>query len=108
MSNSLYDQGVEKVGGAFKLTVLLQKRVRELVRGATPLVNADETANPIDVALDEILQDKISFEVHDFSDLDKPVIAAKEKAVQEKAVQAEKPEKKQAKEKDKKRTKIAF
>jgi DNA-directed RNA polymerase subunit omega len=47
-----------KVGSTFALTVLLQKRCQELVRGATRLVETD-LKNPIDVALEEVLQGKI-------------------------------------------------
>jgi DNA-directed RNA polymerase subunit omega len=58
-----YDQAIEKVGGAFKLSVLLQRRIRELVRGARPLVKLDTGVqmNPIEIALKEILEDKICF-----------------------------------------------
>jgi len=47
-----------KVGGTFALTVLLQKRCQELVRGAQKLVEF-EAKSPIDIALEEILQGKI-------------------------------------------------
>lgn len=52
------EDAVRKVGGRFKLTVLLEKRVRELVKGAPKLVDTD-AINPIDIALDEILAGKI-------------------------------------------------
>ena len=40
----------EKFGGRFKLTVIVQRRLRELCRGAAPLVET-ESKNLIDVAL---------------------------------------------------------
>jgi len=46
------------VGGRFKLTALLQKRVRELVRGAPRLVSLD-TRNFMEIALQEVLEQKI-------------------------------------------------
>jgi len=54
-----------KVGGLFKLTVLLQKRIRELVNGAPKLV---ETASEdiVHIALMEVEQDKITLD--DMSD----------------------------------------
>lgn len=52
------EEAVRRVGGRFKLTVLLEKRVRELVKGAPSLVETD-AINPIDIALDEILAGKI-------------------------------------------------
>ncbi len=52
------------VGGSFRLSVLLQKRIIELVRGAPPVIeNADKERGPIDVALREILEGKISLEM---------------------------------------------
>src|SRR5262245_59072246 len=46
------------VGGRFALCVLLQKRVHELVKGAPKLVDYD-SRNLIDIALEEIIQNKI-------------------------------------------------
>ncbi len=53
------DDIIEKVGGRFKLTALIQKRWLELMRGARPLV---DTANKttMEVVIDEILQEKIT------------------------------------------------
>ncbi len=48
----------KKIGNTFALTVLLQKRCQELVRGAQKLVEF-EAKNPADIALEEILQGKI-------------------------------------------------
>jgi DNA-directed RNA polymerase subunit K/omega len=54
----------KKMGGRFKMTVLIQKRVQELVRGASPLVVIDKELKPsvIDVAVEEILLGKVAFE----------------------------------------------
>lgn len=51
---AIYDQ----CGGVFKTTVLLQKRVRELNRGAERLIVTD-LKNPIDIALLEIEQGRL-------------------------------------------------
>ncbi len=61
MDKSEIDRMAEKFGGRFKLTVLLQKRVRELVKGAPRLVECDHK-NLIDVALEEVRQGKLQFE----------------------------------------------
>jgi DNA-directed RNA polymerase subunit omega len=55
------DEIVNKVGGRFKLTALIQKRMLELMDGARPLV---ERANMTDleVVIQEILQDKIAID----------------------------------------------
>lgn len=47
-----------KVGGRFKVTALLQKRIRELVAGAPRLIEI-KSDNPIDVAIEEIRAGKI-------------------------------------------------
>lgn len=49
---------VQKVGGRFKLSTLIQKRMVALNRGARPLVEM-QTKNPMEVVVQEILQDKI-------------------------------------------------
>ncbi len=49
---------VQKVGGRFKLSSLIQKRMVALNRGARPLVEA-MTSNTMEVVVQEILQDKI-------------------------------------------------
>ncbi len=59
MINELREEGiVNKVGGRFKLSTLIQKRVVALTRGARPLVEID-TSDRIQIAIQEILQDKI-------------------------------------------------
>lgn len=49
---------VNKVGGRFKLSTLIQKRMVALNRGARPLVEL-KTKNPMEIVVQEILQDKI-------------------------------------------------
>ncbi|MEQ8768560.1 MAG: DNA-directed RNA polymerase subunit omega [Planctomycetota bacterium] len=52
MDQQLLKEARRRVGGIFKLTALLQKRCRELVKGASPLVNP-KGLTPIEVALKE-------------------------------------------------------
>ena len=74
-----------RVGGAFRLSVLLQKRIIELVRGAPPVIDHPERERgPIEVALREILDGKISLEMIAPEDFDKLV----EQARQEKEARA--------------------
>jgi len=55
------DDIIDKVGGRFKLTALIQRRWLELMRGARPLV--DPTGKtPMEVVIEEILQDKIGID----------------------------------------------
>ena len=49
---------VNKVGGRFKLSTLIQKRLVALNAGSRPLVDA-HTDNKMEIVLQEILQDKI-------------------------------------------------
>ncbi len=47
-----------KVGGPFRLTTLIQKRMVALMQGAEPLVQLD-TDDRMKIVIQEILQDKI-------------------------------------------------
>ena len=49
---------IKKVGGRFKLSTLIQKRLVQLNAGARPLVDA-KNENKMQVVINEILQDKI-------------------------------------------------
>ena len=64
------DEVVAKVGGRFKLTTLIQKRMLELMDGARPLVDRG-TLTDLEVAIQEILQDKITID-YEASGLDQP------------------------------------
>jgi DNA-directed RNA polymerase subunit omega len=55
------DEIVNKVGGRFKLTALIQKRMLELMDGARPLVDRDGLTD-LEVVVQEILQDKIAID----------------------------------------------
>jgi len=50
---------VNKVGGRFKLSTLIQKRLVQLNAGSTPLVSATANGDKMSIVLQEILQDKI-------------------------------------------------
>ena len=50
----------------FLVSSLLQKRAQELVRGAPPLVDT-RSDNPIAIALDEILEGRITLDKYDAS-----------------------------------------
>ena len=51
---------IEKVGGKFKLTVLVQKRLGELMQGGRPLIEDTEGKTNLQIVIQEILQDKIT------------------------------------------------
>ncbi|MEA2711364.1 MAG: DNA-directed polymerase subunit omega [Phycisphaerales bacterium] len=64
------DEIVNKVGGRFKLTALIQKRMLELMDGARPLVERGNLTD-LEVVIQEILQDKIAID-YEGSGLDRP------------------------------------
>ena len=55
------DEIVNKVGGRFKLTALIQKRMLELMDGARPLVERGSMTD-LEVVIQEVLQDKIAID----------------------------------------------
>ncbi len=60
MLDELKEEGiVNKVGGRFKLSTLIQKRMIMLNQGYKPLVDMPRTADKMAVVIQEILQDKI-------------------------------------------------
>ena len=79
MDKSGIDRLAEKFGGRFKLTVLIQKRVKELVKGAAKLVETDHK-NLIDVAIEEIRQGKLQWEGMESGDDDERKPRKKEKS----------------------------
>ncbi len=54
---------VNKVGGRFKLSTLIQKRLVQLNQGSRALVNVD-THDKMSIVLAEIMQDKISLSMN--------------------------------------------
>ena len=64
------DEIVNKVGGRFKLTALIQKRMLELMDGARPLVERGSMTD-LEVVIQEILQEKIAID-YEGSGLDRP------------------------------------
>ncbi|MBN1787763.1 MAG: DNA-directed RNA polymerase subunit omega [Sedimentisphaerales bacterium] len=49
-----------KVGGAFKLSALIQKRMAELLEGSRPLIEDTEGKTMMEIVVEEIMQDKIA------------------------------------------------
>ena len=53
---------VEKVGGRFRLSALIQRRMLELMQGSRPLIDDTRGKTMIEIAVQEIVEDKIAFE----------------------------------------------
>ncbi|MDO8301727.1 MAG: DNA-directed RNA polymerase subunit omega [Sedimentisphaerales bacterium] len=51
---------IDKVGGKFKLTALIQKRMLELMQGSRPLIADIVGKTHMEIAVSEILHDKIA------------------------------------------------
>jgi DNA-directed RNA polymerase subunit omega len=63
MLDELKEEGiVQKVGGRFKLSTLIQKRMVALNTGARPLVEL-RTTDKMAIVIQEIIQDKIYLDV---------------------------------------------
>jgi DNA-directed RNA polymerase subunit omega len=62
---------VQKVGGQFKLTALIQRRLVEIMQGSRPLVERKKGMTDIEVVIQEILDDKVGID-YDNSDVPRP------------------------------------
>ncbi len=71
---------VKKVGGHFKLTALIQRRLVELVQGQRPLVERKSPdgrkLTDMEIVIQEILEDKIGID-YDKSDITPPAKSGK-------------------------------
>jgi DNA-directed RNA polymerase subunit omega len=65
------DEIVRKVGGRFKLTALIQKRMVEIIQGSRPMVERKRGMTDMEVVIQEILEDKIGID-YDKSDIPLP------------------------------------
>lgn len=64
------DDLINKVGGRFRLTALIQKRWLELLQGARPLVNPSGKTE-MEIVIEEIAEGKIAID-HEASGLAPP------------------------------------
>jgi len=53
---------INKVGGKFRLTALVQRRLGELMQGGRPLIKDTEGKSMLEIVIQEILQDKIAID----------------------------------------------
>lgn len=53
---------IQKVGGKFKLTALVQRRVSELLQGSRPLIDDTQDRTLLEIAIQEIVRDKVVIE----------------------------------------------
>ena len=63
MIEALRNDGIiDKVGGRFKLTALIQRRWLQLLQGARPMIDP-KGLTEMEVVIKEILEGKIDFEI---------------------------------------------
>ena len=62
---------VNKLGGRFKLTALIQRGMVELIQGAKPLVERKPGQTDMEVVIQEILEDKIGID-YELSSVTRP------------------------------------
>lgn len=63
------DRVINELGGRFKFTALVQHRIRQLMEDARPLVERNGRSN-FEVAVQEIVEGKITLELPDVSEKD--------------------------------------
>lgn len=56
---------VDKVGGKFKLSALIQKRMKEIMEGSRPLIEDTKGKTLMEIVVEEIMEDKITYELED-------------------------------------------
>ena len=53
---------VNRLGGRFKLSALMQKRMLELMQGSRPLIEDTEGLTTMEIVVQEILEEKIAID----------------------------------------------
>ena len=53
---------INKLGGRFKLSALIQKRIVEIMQGSRPLIDDVEGKTMMEIVIEEIKQDKITID----------------------------------------------
>ena len=57
-----HEELITKIGGRFRFTALVQKRLVELMEGSRPLVERKLGMTDIELVIEEIRQDKIAID----------------------------------------------
>jgi DNA-directed RNA polymerase subunit omega len=58
-----HEELMNKVGGSFKLSVLIQKRMKEIMNGSRALIEDTKNKTLMEIVVQEILEDKITYEL---------------------------------------------
>ena len=65
------DELIKRVGGAFRLTALVQRRLKELIEGARPMIDT-QGKTLVEVAVEEIAEGKVVIDYERSEGLDGP------------------------------------
>jgi len=82
------DEIVKKVGGRFRLTALIQRRLKELIEGARPLVDSRGKVL-LEAVVQEIMEDKIAIDYSRTKTLQPPDEAALAQEIHKKVLSQE-------------------
>ncbi len=63
---------VNKLGGRFKLSALIQRRMLEIMQGARPLIEDAEGLTMMEIAIREIAEDKITIDLGTSAEPERP------------------------------------
>ena len=69
MDPEICKKALEKVGDANTLINIVSKRVRQLSSGSRPLLTGTENMGAADIAMTELVQDKLSWDEADYNNL---------------------------------------
>ena len=64
MINPSVDELLDTVDCRYTLVVEVAKRARQLIEGATPLIESDDYLRPVSVATQEVYEGKVTYEKH--------------------------------------------
>jgi DNA-directed RNA polymerase subunit omega len=79
MNADLVKQASEKIQNPHVLINLVSRRVRQLNAGARPLLNSPGNLGLADIALIEIIEDKIGFEMPEIIELVRPAAQSRKR-----------------------------
>ncbi len=66
------DDLANKCGGKFRLTALVQRRMKELIDGSRPLIDDVQGKNLVEIVIQEIQENKIDIDYDKSPDIERP------------------------------------
>ena len=64
MNTTFLAEASQRIGNTELLINIVSRRVRQLTQGSRPLIQFDGHLDPADIALKEIAEGKLAFELH--------------------------------------------